>query len=70
MNSLAVIRLFGPAKHLGIRVINGVNSGIVQIENVLKGDIVVIQRDFCRDLDFMNKLFLSLILKTNQLFSI
>jgi glycosyltransferase involved in cell wall biosynthesis len=50
-DAAAVIRLFGPARQLGLRVIQGVEQGKVQIDAVLNGDIIIIQRDFCRDLD-------------------
>ena len=50
-DALAVIRLLGPAKHLGLKVIKGVKKGKCQIDAVRNGDIIIIQRDFCRDLN-------------------
>ncbi|MEN6481045.1 MAG: hypothetical protein ABFD29_02575 [Anaerolineaceae bacterium] len=50
-DALAVLRLLGPANHLGLRVIRGVENGLVHVDKVREGDIVVLQRDFCRDLD-------------------
>ena len=50
-DSLAVIRVLGPAKQLGLKIIKGVENTIAHIENVQAGDIVILQRHFCLDLD-------------------
>jgi processive 1,2-diacylglycerol beta-glucosyltransferase len=46
LNSLAYLRLVGPLSRLGINVINGFENGRVDIEKVLQGDAVFIQRNF------------------------
>ena len=55
-DALAVIRVLGPAKQLGLRIIKGIENGRVHIENVQAGDIVILQRDFCLDLDSYEKI--------------
>jgi len=49
--ALSVIRCLGPLNHLGLRVVPGVEDGQARPGRVAEGDIVVLQRDFCRDLD-------------------
>ncbi len=44
-DSVSTIRFLAPARHLGLRVIKGVQSGEVFPEFVSQGDVVVIQRD-------------------------
>jgi len=48
-SALAVIRVLGPASQAGVRVATGVENGLVRYGAVSEGDIVVIQRDFCRE---------------------
>jgi processive 1,2-diacylglycerol beta-glucosyltransferase len=55
-DALSVLRVLGPAKTLGLKVIRGANNGSVQIEHISEGDIVVLQRDFSRDLDLYEKI--------------
>ncbi len=50
-DSMAVIRLLGPAIQLGLSVIIGVINGKTHVDAVNEGDIIVIQRDFSRDLN-------------------
>ncbi|OGO66111.1 MAG: hypothetical protein A2030_06830 [Chloroflexi bacterium RBG_19FT_COMBO_50_10] len=38
--------MFGPARHLGLKVIEGVENGQVFIERALLGEVIVLQRDF------------------------
>jgi GT2 family glycosyltransferase/glycosyltransferase involved in cell wall biosynthesis len=46
----AYLRLRGPMQHLGITVLDGHSMGKSEPELVSQGDVVVIQRDFPRDL--------------------
>jgi len=48
--ALSVLRLLGPARQVGINVIKGYENGIFDISHIQECDVVVIQRDFCRDL--------------------
>ena len=48
-SALAVIRILGPANQSGIRVATGVENGLIHLATVSDGDIVVIQRDFCKE---------------------
>lgn len=50
-DAAAINRLLGSARQSGLKVIQGVEQGKVQVDAALNGDIIVIQRDFCRDLD-------------------
>ena len=43
---LGYLRLLGPAKRLGLNVIEGMEDDQIFIERVLDGDVVVLQRDF------------------------
>lgn len=46
---LDILRILSPVSYLGLRVVMGVEYGLVNINKVREGDIVVIQRDFCRE---------------------
>lgn len=46
----AVLRLLNPAILINTKVVMGVENGYINIDKVHEGDIVVFQRDFCRDL--------------------
>lgn len=48
--ALSVLRLLGPARKVGINVQKGYENGIFDVSNIQECDVVVIQRDFCRDL--------------------
>lgn len=50
-DAMCVLRILGPANVLGLKVVRGVESGIVHFERVDECDLVVLQRDFSRDLD-------------------
>lgn len=50
-DALAVLRIIGPARQLGLRVIRGIEDGKVHLERITEGDIVWLQRDFPGDLD-------------------
>jgi len=50
-DALAVLRVLGPARNSGFKVIWGVENGAVHFERILEGDVVVLQRDFPRDLN-------------------
>ena len=45
----AVLRILGPARHLGWKVIHGFDKGVFHFEAVKQADVVVLQRDFCRE---------------------
>jgi hypothetical protein len=44
--SLAHLRLIGPIRQAGLRIIDGILDDQIQVDCISKGDIVVIQRDF------------------------
>ena len=50
-DALAVIRVIGPAKEMGLRVIRGIVDSKVHVEYVRDGDLIILQRDFCLDLE-------------------
>jgi glycosyltransferase involved in cell wall biosynthesis len=45
-DALAYLRLLGPAMKLGIRVIEGIEDGLIHVERVSEGDVIILQRDF------------------------
>ncbi len=51
----AMLRILGPAKHLGWEVIHGFDRGTFHFEAVKQGDVVVLQRDFCREVKAYNQ---------------
>jgi processive 1,2-diacylglycerol beta-glucosyltransferase len=55
-DAMAVLRILGPAEAAGIKVIRGVESGVVHFERLEEGELVVFQRDFARDLDSYEKI--------------
>ncbi len=50
-DALSVLRMFGPSKAAGIEVIRAVENNTANIEAINDADLVIIQRDFCRDYD-------------------
>jgi glycosyltransferase involved in cell wall biosynthesis len=56
-DAMCVLRILGPAKAAGIKVVRGVDEGGIHFERVSEGDIVVIQRDFSRQLDAYENIF-------------
>jgi len=48
-DALSVLRMYGPANAAGLEVIRGVENGTARIESVNDADLVIIQRDFCKD---------------------
>jgi len=52
----AYLRLRGPMRQLGIKVIDGTYNGIVYPDRVSQSDAVVMQRDFPRDQDSYHKI--------------
>lgn len=55
-HALSVLRVQGPADAAGFQLISGADNGLVHIERIIDGDIVLIQRDFSRDLDAYEKI--------------
>ena len=55
-DALAVLRVIGPAINSGMNVIRGEINGLILFDRILEGDIVVLQRDFSRDLDLYEKI--------------
>ena len=55
-DALSHLRMMGPAHHLGIKVIEGVEKGQVLLDKVLSGDVVVLQRDFPRMIESYEKI--------------
>ncbi len=53
-DAMCVLRILGPADSLGLKVVRGVEDGSFR-DRVEKGDLVVIQRDFSRELDAYEK---------------
>jgi hypothetical protein len=47
-DALSHLRLVGPANHLGLKVIYGVENGQVFPDRAQMGDVIVLQRDFPR----------------------
>ena len=45
-DALSHLRMIGPAHHLGLEVIMGVENGQVFIDRAALGDVIVLQRDF------------------------
>ena len=64
-DAMAVLRILGPAKSSGINVIPGVENGSVHFERIVDGDLVVLQRDFPRNLDAYEKI-ISLAHESNK----
>jgi len=56
--ALATLRLLDPAKFMGIEVMHGSIGGRIDVDIVDNADIVVLQRDFSRDLDFYEQILL------------
>ncbi len=54
-DAMCVLRILGPAAVSNINVIKGVEEGTPHFERVNEGDLVVIQRDFCRELEAYEK---------------
>ncbi len=54
-DAMCALRILGPADAANIQVIRGVEDGIIHFERVDEGNLVVIQRDFCRELDAYEK---------------
>jgi len=52
----AHLRLRGPMRHLGIKVLDGIINNNINLEVVSQSDITVIQRDFPRELETYEKL--------------
>jgi processive 1,2-diacylglycerol beta-glucosyltransferase len=50
-DALSHLRMIGPARHLGLQVIHGVENGQVFVERALLGDVIVLQRDFPRAIE-------------------
>jgi glycosyltransferase involved in cell wall biosynthesis len=50
-DSLAVLRVLGPAQKLGVNVIRGVHNSQINVEAVRDGDVILVQRDFPLNLD-------------------
>ena len=50
VDALAYLRLLGPARRAGLKVIDGVENGQIHVERATHGDVVVLQRDFPADL--------------------
>ncbi|MDW8101248.1 MAG: hypothetical protein RML36_17405, partial [Anaerolineae bacterium] len=48
---MAYVRLIAPFRHLGVRVINGLQNGVDIEELIDQGDIVILQREFPVRLD-------------------
>lgn len=55
-DALSHLRMFGPARHLGLEVIEGVENGQVYEERALLGDVIVLQRDFPRAIESYEKI--------------
>lgn len=55
-DALGAIRFLGPMRQLGLHTIKGVENGAIRIDAVNDGDIIVIQRDFPRNLDAYEKI--------------
>jgi processive 1,2-diacylglycerol beta-glucosyltransferase len=55
-DALSHLRLIGPAHHLGLNVINGVENGQIFVERAVLGDIIVLQRDFPREIEAYDKI--------------
>jgi len=49
--SLAVLRVLGPARKLGVNVIRGVHNSQINVDAVRAGDVILVQRDFPLNLD-------------------
>jgi processive 1,2-diacylglycerol beta-glucosyltransferase len=50
-DALSHLRLIGPARHLGIQVIYGVENGQIFVDRALLGNVIVLQRDFPRAIE-------------------
>jgi len=50
-DALSVLRVVGPATSAGLKVVYGVDNGIINVGAVNEGDIVVLQRDICKHHD-------------------
>jgi glycosyltransferase involved in cell wall biosynthesis len=50
-DALSHLRLIGPAHHLDLNVIHGVENGKVFVDRAQMGDVIVLQRDFPRDIE-------------------
>jgi glycosyltransferase involved in cell wall biosynthesis len=50
-DALSHLRMIGPARHLGIEVISGVEDGQVIVDRALLGDVILLQRDFPRAIE-------------------
>jgi GT2 family glycosyltransferase len=53
---LAHLRLIGPFGHAGINIINGIESGQIMVSRVSEADVVVIQRNFPKELESFRKI--------------
>mgnify|MGYP001190381710 CR=1 FL=1 len=50
-DALSMLRVVGPATSAGLKVVYGVDNGIINVGAVKEGDIVVLQRDICKHHD-------------------
>jgi glycosyltransferase involved in cell wall biosynthesis len=48
-DALTVLRFLGPAQQLGWKVISGIEGGQANIEAIREADVVILHREFCRD---------------------
>jgi glycosyltransferase involved in cell wall biosynthesis len=48
-DALSVLRMYGPARAAGLEVIRGVENGLTRLEAINSADLVIIQRDFCKE---------------------
>ncbi len=55
-DALAVLRVLGPAKLSGVKVVRGVEDKQVKLDRLVEGNCVVLQRDFPRDLNSYEKI--------------
>jgi glycosyltransferase involved in cell wall biosynthesis len=55
-DALSMLRVLGPADASRMTIVRGLEDGAVQSDRINEADLVVIQRDFCRDLDGYEKI--------------
>ena len=54
---LSVLRVYGPANSSGIKVINGIENKAINEDAVIESDLIVLQRDYCRQLEDFERIF-------------
>ena len=48
-DAMSVLRVQGPARDSGLKVLKGFENDLIHLDQIAEADVVVLQRDFSRD---------------------